>query len=1391
MKGLNLYDNPFTMDAQFAEDLTNFMPPTTELKVRPGVVKLTSFYGAIRGMFSYAVGQVKNYGKNWYDQTISEGEYQSLLLKIVQGNGNSLIYSYNPLNNQYDVLQEVKEGEYSKDFAIYKHSLMMCVSKPELPMYIWSARNGWKNMKWVAPDNSTELTDLQNITFYNGMCLSNATGTFDIFICDATKINPQDPSLWDKAWSWFSPKFLGNMQISLEGIAKKGGSIMKMFTISKSGIETINSYFCVCTTLGEIIVWQGELKNPSSEVLLKNPNADPIADFQLVGRFEIPIPLNNNCFCQMEGDIIVATQNGLFSLNRVIFGQQTEITQSLESRINNVFSNYMFKDNAYQKFFGLFYYQKSRLLIFNVPDRMPQTLQSIGVGTLIAKGDELVLGSLSNDFVSTVIAGLKNFIGSYLYYHWIDYTLFIQFDDSAGKIIDEYLGIFAQFVTKEVTDPENPYKVTTQVTFFLQELLSSGIKKTELLAQPLVFTCPDFTAAVPSITFTNNLSWNESLKKTYQNITSYSYMFKESEAGDNADVVDTTITNVIPITKFFAHPTASSPFSNIYEGMQVNLDNIRLSYLAVNPLLPDLEPNTRAFFLRFGQKGFYPDGDLLDEIGVLEGNLYLDRAKNELVPQGTSPVAQIFFREITNHIPDFMGLAAQNYEYRYTFTLAEEITGKTREISARLFATMSQFSRQDTAYQCNIDMSMGWYVDDTAIPVSLTFNNAATVNNAIYKFPGYCIFLTSLWGFTEMASRSSTSGDYEFKDFTFNEGTILESSDGNGFKVVSIKTEWVSCPYFKDALVNAGLTEEHQTEDNYEQMVTKFGYTLAPFVCDITEAPPTPPTPPVPISINVEDLIEGSNLNAPLSLDFSGNIDDINYDEFQYKSYNDFSSKLNSYWCQNGTEYSGDQFLARPAFTPFGLDLVKEVGSVFVVNGDFFSLNPPAFTYEIKYVFSSQNLAQEHSLRLRFYFYYTKTSLGDTFVIGTSYNGEDSGFFWDDERIAPVSSRNFFMKNIVAFYPPLSYYLVIAADPTTTMSPKTIFDFTGSNDWVVKEISAEMIYTSGAETEEYFVDALPTFKHVTKDNIEAFKAAYGYLMSGFWISPNDPEKEKKEHNNWADIFMPKTKLIEVKSKDLARIKEHRASRGDSPLPISAVQVANFSLDVIPIFAGSHLLTNFRSVQYVMNSYYGTWSKWEDVNMIDGISHLGEFYFVKPEDIPDRSGTSFTYNTSVLCKFDDMAFGDYDKKGTLPIQISYQTPANNLGINQYKLLERIKILATQSTFWGTQANYLRITMFSDFGQNPTYWYQHSSEIGKQRIMKLLKLNEEKELHELSFQEMKKFKELYATESSTIKHVDMGLLCSPLNRLSLKVEMDIKEANIIIYGYEIYLKIMNKV
>jgi hypothetical protein len=75
-------------------------------------------------------------------------------------------------------------------------------------------------------------------------------------------------------------------------------------------------------------------------------------------------------------------------------------------------------------------------------------------------------------------------------------------------------------------------------------------------------------------------------------------------------------------------------------------------------------------------------------------------------------------------------------------------------------------------------------------------------------------------------------------------------------------------------------------------------------------------------------------------------------------------------------------------------------------------------------------------------------------------------------------------------------------------------------------------------------------------------------------------------------------------------EEAKPKADDVPTPIFDVH----DLSVLPIFNHINIACDFRSTQYVFDSHFGTWSSFEDINMIRGIEHQNDFYFAVPNEI---------------------------------------------------------------------------------------------------------------------------------------------------------------------------------
>jgi hypothetical protein len=504
------------------------MPPTTELKVRPGLKRIARLYGSIKGIYSYNTGATVVHAQHWYQQTIKYGQRQVLMLKMSQNDGNSIIYSFNPLNNQFDKVASINDSTYSKDYALHMHSIMFTSGNNSSPMYIWNSRVGFKKMAWHTEGSSyQEISNLENITFFNGYVFANVYNTFNIYVMPIENIDPDKQDSWDNLWSFFTPKIA--TELSIDGYATLGGSIMKLFSLTKTGLDTMADYLCVCTNMGEIILIEGPTVTTSG-----TPPTNKYA-WKFCGRFRIPVPLNKDAFCKMEGDVIVATKNGLYSLMRVIFGQQSQITESLEYRIKNIFDDYMFTMPVFSQQIKLFYNQKNRLLILNLPTSMPISFNTIKKGYEFTSEQYIVLPETST-VSDEVKEQIRQFIFNYLYQNQLDYRITLQFNDSETE------GIFIEFSTSAMTSKQtSKTSATTTIDFYI---IING-HKTSFLAKPIEYYTSDMTD-ISQLHNRTGLLWNPALLTEYMSLKYYAFKFPEDGGKTWA------VTNMFPSVNHFS-----------------------------------------------------------------------------------------------------------------------------------------------------------------------------------------------------------------------------------------------------------------------------------------------------------------------------------------------------------------------------------------------------------------------------------------------------------------------------------------------------------------------------------------------------------------------------------------------------------------------------------------------------------------------------------------------------------------------------------------------------------------------------------------------------------------------------------------------------------------------
>jgi hypothetical protein len=437
--GLNLHDNPLELNPVYATELTNFMPPTSVLEVRPAVERILEIKGQVRGMYSYTMGAIQ-ITRPELEEPFDGWDLFSLdkiIIKLLTHDGSTRIFELNPRTNmvspiRYD-FDTKRAPSFNVDSAVFMNSLFFLDGGNEQIPYVYNEKQGLNKMAWKIVKNPgqevpdyTYAENIDNLTMYKGFLYANEIGTLNICYMNAQTADIEDI---DKNWSneTFTPQVTD--MFNLNGVLQHGGEIFRIDTISNATNNSVTNYLVVISTNGEMLVYDG-------------PSPADIANWKLVGNFRIPIPLNKFCFCKMEGDIVAATSNGLVSLRRIIFGQQSKITEALEWRLSSLFNEYSFTNITLRDFFFLQYYQSDRLLVFNVPLQVPCRLDEVKEGYKLSKGMNLMLNSVAlngndnADAKNKFYASAVSFIFDYIVKRGSDYWVKLWFNYSTDKYID-------------------------------------------------------------------------------------------------------------------------------------------------------------------------------------------------------------------------------------------------------------------------------------------------------------------------------------------------------------------------------------------------------------------------------------------------------------------------------------------------------------------------------------------------------------------------------------------------------------------------------------------------------------------------------------------------------------------------------------------------------------------------------------------------------------------------------------------------------------------------------------------------------------------------------------------------------------------------------------------
>lgn len=126
----------------------------------------------------------------------------------------------------------------------------------------------------------------------------------------------------DSLRAWYLPvESVGGaaLDLSLAGVFRKGGNLLYGATWSLDAGDGVDDKCVFISDLGEVAVYEG---------------GDPgdVADWRLVGRYDISAPLGKNCHVSAGGDLLIGTVEGIVPLTEIIQKDAAALSLSAVTR---------------------------------------------------------------------------------------------------------------------------------------------------------------------------------------------------------------------------------------------------------------------------------------------------------------------------------------------------------------------------------------------------------------------------------------------------------------------------------------------------------------------------------------------------------------------------------------------------------------------------------------------------------------------------------------------------------------------------------------------------------------------------------------------------------------------------------------------------------------------------------------------------------------------------------------------------------------------------------------------------------------------------------------------------------------------------------------------------
>lgn len=319
-KGLNLKDAISVLGAETAIYIENFMPPSDCLEVRKGYTGWAdSHVEAKIDMFVCELPTVK-----------------CLMVPSLEGKLSQI--------NLDGSVEEYDVGETNGDYSacVFGGNMYFCDGMGEVVAFDGASVSS-KIFYVLDGDTHIEIIDLDNpVSFASRLFFTKGL----IVYYGKPMENEGEVE-----------------ELDLSFYAKKGGAIIKAFTMSTSYNDNIMSHICFLTSQGELITFIGT--DPSDE-----------NKWSLGGIFDAPIPINKKCLADnVDGDILIFSRGGINSLKKIIGGQSSPVIDNLEKGLTSLFRDLDYDTPANTLFF-LKYIKSKKLVVVGIPQDNESTMLS-------------------------------------------------------------------------------------------------------------------------------------------------------------------------------------------------------------------------------------------------------------------------------------------------------------------------------------------------------------------------------------------------------------------------------------------------------------------------------------------------------------------------------------------------------------------------------------------------------------------------------------------------------------------------------------------------------------------------------------------------------------------------------------------------------------------------------------------------------------------------------------------------------------------------------------------------------------------------------------------------------------------------------------------------------